>query len=82
MCGSVGSPARTIKQGEDMTLKDEYYTEEDVLSFLDIEANTLAHRRSTGKNHPPYVKIGKKFYYPKKEFAQWVKSHQVKQSIA
>lgn len=65
-----------------MTLKDEYYSEEEVTEFLGIAISTIRFQRSVGRNHPPYVKIGKKTLYPKKDFDAWVKSHKTQKAIA
>lgn len=65
-----------------MTLNDDYYTESEVLEFLGIAKATLKHRRSMGRNHPPFVRLGKKVVFPKKEFHAWLKSRPVHKAIA
>lgn len=65
-----------------MTLQDDYYTDEEVAGFMGISKTSLNQRRCAGRNHPPYIKIGRKILYPKKEFANWLKSHPLKKAIA
>lgn len=67
-----------------MTVQDvlaEYFTETEMCQLLNPEKpltrESLQVRRSKGENHPPFIKIGKAIFYPKSEYAKWIKSQQI-----
>lgn len=54
-----------------------YYDETQMAELLGLSRATLAKNRSLGKNHPPFIKLGKRPIYPKRDFELWLKSHTV-----
>lgn len=53
-------------------IADDFYEEEEILSFLGIKAVTLGWRRSQGVKCPPYIKLGNRYVYPKAPFRDWL----------
>lgn len=55
--------------------------EEEVLNLLGISRATLDERRRNGKEHPPYVEIGRVRFYSIDQFQEWLRhlptQHQV-----
>lgn len=63
-------------------IKDEYYDEPEVAAALGLKIKGLRDRRLEGKNHPPFIKIGRQILYPKRDFDLWMKKLQVIREIA
>jgi len=57
-------------------------TEIEVAEIIHYSPKTLTKNRCHGKNHPPFIKIGKKVFYPKKELMVWMKSHELRKAIS
>jgi len=72
--------AREIKKEEKM-LVENYYSESEMAAILGFKAATLKKNRSLGKGHPPFIKIGRRAVYPKKEAQNWLKAKEVKKEI-
>ncbi|QMV49840.1 MAG: helix-turn-helix domain protein [Mu-like cryoconite phage AB09] len=53
-------------------LGDEFFTEDEILQFLNVSRNTFTGRRSRATDHPPYVQVGRVRLYPKREFRSWI----------
>lgn len=58
-----------------------YYTEEEIMLFLGQKKSTLQKNRSLGRNHPPFIKLGVRILYPKKDFQEWVDSQHLRTEI-
>ena len=63
-------------------LKDEYLTEEQVSEFLGVSVRSMRTYRSEGKDHPPYIKVGRLVKYPTKEFFAWVHKRKVIRAVS
>lgn len=63
-------------------LKQENYSEEEIAEALGLEITTMRTYRSEGKDHPPFKKLGRKTYYPKKEFHAWVEKKALVRSVS
>lgn len=54
-------------------LADEFYEEPEVLAFMGIKQMTMRWRRCNAPGKvPPYIKLGDRFVYPKKEFREFL----------
>lgn len=58
------------------------WDEETCAQFLHVTRATLANRRSAGKNHPPYRKIGGKVVYIPDEVTKWVTGQPICRELA
>lgn len=56
-----------------MEIFEAYYREEEVLNFLGWKQKTIQTKRSRGEA-PPAKKIGKIYFYEKREFKRWFES--------
>lgn len=54
-------------------MANDYLSEDEVAAILRLKRSTLMKNRYIGKNHPPYVKIGGRILYPRKELERWLK---------
>lgn len=61
--------------------KADFYTDDEIAELLGIKKSTLMKNRSLGRNHPPYVRIGKYARYPKKEADAWIRALPVRREI-
>jgi len=52
-------------------LSETHYSEAEVCRILGVALSRLKARRSCGTEHPPYVKLGRAYYYPKALFLDW-----------
>lgn len=64
------------------TLKEELLSESEVAEIIRYKPSTLKKNRCEGRNHPPFVKVGRKVFYPKKEVLNWLKSHELHRTIS
>ncbi len=48
-----------------------YFSEQEMAEILDSTIGTLRKNRCIGKNHPPFIKNGRKTLYPVNLFDQW-----------
>jgi predicted DNA-binding transcriptional regulator AlpA len=65
-----------------LDLKDELLSEEEVAEIIRYSPGTLRKNRCNGKNHPPFVKVGRKVFYPRKEVMNWLKSHELHKAVS
>lgn len=63
-----------------LALKEELLSEAEAAEIIQYSPMTLRKNRCIGKNHPPFVKIGRKVLYPRKEIVAWLKSHEIKRA--
>jgi predicted DNA-binding transcriptional regulator AlpA len=57
-----------------MNIKDDLLTDAQVAEIIGYKRSTLIKNRCLGRNHPPFIKIGRYVLYPKKEVLNWLKS--------
>lgn len=54
-----------------------YFTEEEIMTLMGFTRKTLQNRRSQDTPEkqllPPWVLVGANYFYPKKEFYEWLK---------
>lgn len=62
---------------KDLELSSQFYSIEEVASFLGITVRTLRNRISAKRNHPPYIPGVYKF--KKDAFDKWIRDHEVRQ---
>ena len=63
-------------------INEHYFTETQVCLILGIGDVTLSQRRSTGTNHPPYIKVSKhRYLYPKDLFFNWMRSKKIWEEV-
>jgi predicted DNA-binding transcriptional regulator AlpA len=55
--------------------RNDYLSENEVAEILRLKVSTLKKNRSLGVDHPPFLRIGKRVYYPLKEFKEWMEGH-------
>ncbi len=60
---------------------DDYYCDEDVAGFLHWKKSTLVKNRCLGKNHPPFIRVGRTVLYPVKAFKEWMESMRIHKEI-
>jgi hypothetical protein len=63
-------------------LRAEYYSEGEVEELLGWHHKTLLNRIREGRNHPPVRTIGKRRWYPKKPFWEWVNAQELKKQVS
>lgn len=63
-------------------LKEELLSENEVAEIIRYSPNTLKKNRCEGKNHPPFVKVGRKVLYPKTEVLNWLKARTLYEAIS
>lgn len=63
-------------------IKSAYLTEEEVCEILGIGKRGLQTRRTRGQDHPPYVRLGKKILFPKKELEAWLNKKELIRAIS
>ena len=52
---------------------DDYFTEDEAAAEVGQKKPTLRKWRAIGDG-PPYVKIGRKIFYPRPELADWIRA--------
>lgn len=55
------------------------YTEDEVCQILGLAKKTMQKKRSMGKNHPPFIKLGAKIFFPRKLFHSWWNSQPIRE---
>lgn len=55
----------------------EYMTPREVAELIRKPVSSLAVDRCQRRDHPPYLKIGRKILYNKSEVLAWLESHRV-----
>lgn len=60
----------------------DFLTDSDIAEYLRLKVSTVKKNRSIGINHPPFIKIGGRILYPKKEFEHWIKSLELQREIS
>ena len=66
------------------SILNNYFSEIEIANFLGIKTKTLKTYRSTKKGrgkellkvHPPFIKYGRKIYFPKEQFEKWFQERQ------
>ncbi len=51
---------------------DDLLSEADVAKVLGIAVSTLVKNRSLGKGHPPFIRVGRKVFYPRRDLERWL----------
>lgn len=60
-------------------LKSQYLSEEEMAQVLRVTLACLKKRRYSGKDHPPFIKMGDAVIYPVEPFRRWAKDREVRQ---
>jgi predicted site-specific integrase-resolvase len=63
-------------------IKAEYLTEEEMAEILELSVRTMRTYRTAGKDHPPFVKVGRAVKYPAKEFYIWLEKKKLVRSVS
>ena len=66
------------------SILNNYFSETEIANFLGIKTKTLKTYRSSKKGmgkeflkvHPPFIKYGRKIYFPKEQFDKWFQERQ------
>jgi predicted DNA-binding transcriptional regulator AlpA len=57
--------------------KEDFMVPKELARLLRTTKQALATQRCLRREHPPYVKIGKRILYPRDAVLAWLDSHQV-----